>query len=145
MKHIVTGITVVVSLAAGVPGEAKEAEPTLSCSEPTTVVVPLVKADARWPKEPWRFACFPQQVEVSVVSLQSSADSSRWTLVIPTLRASVMDEGPLRLALTGICSGSSGKAAILEGSLKWGSVGIGLRNCKMSEYQALRLQFRVEQ
>jgi len=55
----------------------------------------------------------------------------------------VVDEGALRLELAGICSGSSGKAGILEGSLKWGDLGLGLRKCESREFQAVRLQIQV--
>jgi hypothetical protein len=145
MKQLIAGAALLVVFAGVLAGEANPGKRTLTCSGPTTIVLPLGRVDPRWPKEPWRFACVPKAVEVSVVSLQSQADSSQWTSLASTLSATVKDEGPLRIELTEVCSGSSGKAAILEGHLKWGGLAIGLRNCEVREYQALRLQIQVVQ
>ena len=144
MKDLVTAIVAVITIVATAPAHLLEAASSLSCDVSTTVVVPLVKADPRWPKEPLRFGCVPKRVEVVVVGVQSRADLTLWTVLNPPLRAVVVEEGSLRLELTGICSGSNGEPGVLEGGLKWGGLGVGLRNCRPEQFQALQLEVHVE-
>ncbi len=116
---------------------------SLECDKPITVTIPLDKSSPQWPKDGYRFTCLVQRLELAVVAASQQPSSSQWVPLADPVRVSIGEESPFTLPLTNICSSTTGVAGSLIGHLKWGDVGVGLRNCAKRSHGAIKLEMRA--